>query len=385
MELAEHAGFCFGVRRAVETAQKHAPALTLGPIINNDQAVEALIRRGVTPVEGVEAAPAGSRVILRSHGVSREETECLIRKGCQVLDATCPFVTRIHQMARGAAEAGRKIIVIGEARHPEVRGILGWALEGSRAVMDETEAKALDAETFRGALAVAQTTQTRECFEKVAGILRERIPEVEIRCTICTATAQRQAEAAEMARRNDVMIVVGGKQSSNSRKLYALTKAICERTYFVQTAAELGTIRLQKGDRIGITAGASTPDCIIKEVVTAMNDIEKQGIQSEELQEQAEAATTESDFMADVEKTLVQIRPGQTIIGTVVQITDDEVCVNVGYKADGLVKKADLSSTDVKIGDEIEVEVVKVNDGEGNVLLSQRNIVNRKNWDEIVA
>ena len=106
MELAEHAGFCFGVRRAVETAQKHAPALTLGPIINNDQAVEALIRRGVTPVEGVEAAPAGSRVILRSHGVSREETECLIRKGCQVLDATCPFVTRIHQMARGAAEAG---------------------------------------------------------------------------------------------------------------------------------------------------------------------------------------------------------------------------------------------------------------------------------------
>ena len=385
MELAEHAGFCFGVRRAVETAQKHAPALTLGPIINNDQAVEALIRRGVTPVEGVEAAPAGSRVILRSHGVSREETECLIRKGCQVLDATCPFVTRIHQMARGAAEAGRKIIVIGEARHPEVRGILGWALEGSRAVMDETEARALDAETFRGALAVAQTTQTRECFEKVAGILRERIPEVEICCTICTATAQRQAEAAEMARRNDVMIVVGGKQSSNSRKLYALTKAICERTYFVQTAAELGTIRLKKGDRIGITAGASTPDCIIKEVVTAMNDIEKQGIQSEELQGQAEAATTESDFMADVEKTLVQIRPGQTIIGTVVQITDDEVCVNVGYKADGLVKKADLSSTDVKIGDEIEVEVVKVNDGEGNVLLSQRNIVNRKNWDEIVA
>ena len=240
MELAEHAGFCFGVRRAVETAQKHAPALTLGPIINNDQAVEALIRRGVTPVEGVEAAPAGSRVILRSHGVSREETECLIRKGCQVLDATCPFVTRIHQMARGAAEAGRKIIVIGEARHPEVRGILGWALEGSRAVMDETEARALDAETFRGALAVAQTTQTRECFEKVAGILRERIPEVEICCTICTATAQRQAEAAEMARRNDVMIVVGGKQSSNSRKLYALTKAICERTYFVADGGGIG-------------------------------------------------------------------------------------------------------------------------------------------------
>ena len=268
--------------------------------------------------------------------------------------------------------------MIGDAEHPEVRGILGWAREGSRAVLEEADLRDID-EGFQDALVVAQTTLKRETFEHMTDLIVRKLPGAEIVCTICTATAKRQEEAVDMARKADVMVVIGGRESSNSRKLYELCREICPRTYFIETAAEIRTIAVNSGDIIGITAGASTPDCIIKEVVTAMNDIEKQVTQSEEM------TTTESDFMADVEKTLVQIRPGQTIVGTVVQITEDEVCVNVGYKADGLVKKADLSSTDVKIGDEIEVEVVKVNDGEGNVLLSQRNIVNRKNWDEIVA
>ncbi|MBR7189136.1 MAG: 30S ribosomal protein S1, partial [Clostridia bacterium] len=152
----------------------------------------------------------------------------------------------------------------------------------------------------------------------------------------------------------------------------------CRRTYFIETAAELGGIEIHPSDTIGITAGASTPDCIIKEVVARMNDIEKKVTPEE---------TTEQDVMTmeDVEKTLVQIRPGQVVTGTVVSVAEDEICVNVGYKMDGLVKKSDLSSTDVKVGDEIEVEVVKVNDGEGNVLLSQKNIINRKAWEEIVA
>ena len=385
IKLAAHAGFCFGVRRAVEAAEGCAPAVTLGPIINNAQAVAALAEKGVCAVASIEDVAPGSRVVIRSHGVGRAETERLAQLGCEIHDATCPFVTRIHQMARTAAEEGRRLIVIGEGEHPEVQGILGWALDGSRAVIAPQDVDRLEAARFSGALVVTQTTLTRGAFEKISALIAERIPGAEIKCTICTATADRQAEAVSMAEACDIMIVIGGRESANSRRLFELTRAICERTYFVETAEELGCVVCKSGDVIGITAGASTPDCIIKEVVTAMNDIEKQVTQSEELQEQAEVSTTESDFMADVEKTLVQIRPGQTIIGTVVQITEDEVCVNVGYKADGLVKKADLSSTDVKIGDEIEVEVVKVNDGEGNVLLSQRNIVNRKNWDEIVA
>ena len=382
INLAEHAGFCFGVRRAVEKAESFAPAVTLGPIINNAQAVQMLEEKGVRAADSIANIAPGSRVVIRSHGVGRKETELLEKMGCQVQDATCPFVTRIHHMAREAAENGRRLIVIGEGEHPEVQGILGWAKEGSRAVIEKADVDKLDAESFADALVVTQTTLTRETFITISGLIAEKLPGAEIRCTICTATADRQAEAAEMAGKYDIMIVIGGRESANSRRLYELTKAICPRTYFVETARDLDIADLKNGGNIGITAGASTPDCIIKEVVTAMNDIEKQVTQSEELQE---VSTTESDFMADVEKTLVQIRPGQTIIGTVVQITEDEVCVNVGYKADGLVKKADLSSTDVKIGDEIEVEVVKVNDGEGNVLLSQRNIVNKKNWDEIVA
>ncbi len=385
IKLAAHAGFCFGVRRAVETAEGCAPAVTLGPIINNAQAVAALAEKGVCAAGSIEDVAPGTRVVIRSHGVGRAETEWLNEIGCEIRDATCPFVTRIHQMARAAAEEGRRIIVIGESEHPEVQGILGWAMEGSRAVIAPQDVDDLEIEQFSGALVVTQTTLTRSAFKEISARIAGRIPDAEIKCTICTATADRQAEAVSLAEACDIMIVIGGRESANSRRLYELTRAICERTYFVETARELGCVVFKSGDVIGITAGASTPDCIIKEVVTAMNDIEKQVTQSEELQEQAEVSTTESDFMADVEKTLVQIRPGQTIIGTVVQITEDEVCVNVGYKADGLVKKADLSSTDVKIGDEIEVEVVKVNDGEGNVLLSQRNIVNRKNWDEIVA
>ena len=220
-----------------------------------------------------------------------------------------------------------------------------------------------------------------------------------MQCTICPATAQRQVEAMELARWASLMLVVGGHNSANSKKLFELCRALCPRTYFIESAAQLNASWLRPRDRIGMTAGASTPVCTFKEVVTRMSDIERQEqveqvsepvAQAEEAAQVQEVAaapesTPEDDFMASVDKTLVQLRPGQTVTGTVLQITDDEVCVNVGYKADGLIKKADLSSTDVKVGDEIEVEVVKVNDGEGNVLLSQRNVVNKKNWDEIVA
>lgn len=385
IELAAHAGFCFGVRRAVDCAEQNAPNLTLGAIINNRQAVSKLEQAGIVAVDSVEEIPAGTCVVIRSHGVGRRETEMLNQMDLRVIDATCPFVARIHQMAERAANEGRPLIVIGERTHPEVMGILGWTGESAWAVDQKADVDKLPA-NLKNPLVVTQTTLTKAAFEEISALLKSKYPDAEVTRTICPATIDRQDEAVALAEKSDVMIVIGGRESANSRKLYQLTRAICPRTYFIETAQEAHTIVVKPGDAIGITAGASTPDCIIKEVVTAMNDIEKQVTQSEELHTgEAEAPATESDFMADVEKTLVQIRPGQTIVGTVVQITDDEVCVNVGYKADGLVKKSDLSSTDVKIGDEIEVEVVKVNDGEGNVVLSQKNIVNRKNWDEIVA
>lgn len=374
--LAKHAGFCFGVRRAVDTATLASPALTLGPIIHNPQMVEFLQRKGVVSVGSIKEIPTGSRVVIRSHGVGKAELDALHAIDCELFDATCPFVSRIHEMVREASDAETPVIVIGERAHPEVVGILGWTNPPGYTVMCAMDVEKLP--HMERALVVSQTTMMRERFDELCELLKQKIAFPDIHATICPATRDRQSEAQELAKDADLMIVIGGRQSSNSEKLYRIAHANCPRTYFIETASELDSLQLCGAKIIGITAGASTPDCIIKEVVARMNDIEKK-VNPEENQEQAVMS------MEDVEKTLVQLRPGQVVTGTVVQITDDEVCVNVGYKADGLVKKTDLSSTDVKVGDEIEVEVVKVNDGEGNVLLSQKNIINRKAWEEIVA
>ncbi len=374
VQVARSAGFCFGVRRAIDQMERlltdGAHVYTLGPIIHNPQVVEDLARRGARVIERPEDAPEGSTVVIRAHGVGQRTMEILASRGAHVVDATCPFVSRIHKMAQDSAANGMPIIVIGDKQHPEVQGILGWSDGFGRAMETEED---ITAPLPKEALVVAQTTIPPERFERMCGALTKAGVLVNKCSTICSTTSTRQSEAVEIAKNSDVMLVIGGKNSSNTRKLYELCREVCARTYLIEQAAELKEIKITPHDHIGITAGASTPDGTFKEVVTQMNDIEKQ------------VEIQEADFMAEVEATLVQLRPGQTVTGTVVQITEDEVCVNVGYKADGLVKKSDLIVQDVNIGDEIEVEVVKVNDGEGNVLLSQRNIVNRKVWDAIIA
>ena len=374
--LAKHAGFCFGVRRAVETAQRSAPAVTLGPIIHNPQVVAQLERIGVKSANALGEIVPGARVVIRSHGVGEAAYRALRDLDCEIVDATCPFVQRIHDMARQACRENTPLIVIGEAEHPEVQGILGSTQAPAFAVMTPEDIEALPG--MDRAVVVAQTTMVKERFDALCALLTRRVRRPEIHATICTAPRDRQRVVADLAAEADVMLVIGGRESSNSRKLYKLASDICRRTYFIETAAELDGIPIGPSDTIGITAGASTPDCIIKEVVARMNDIENK-VNPEENQE-LEVMSEEA-----IDKTIVQIRPGQTITGKVEMITDDEVCVNIGYKSDGIVKKSELSSTDVKEGDEIEVEVVKVNDGEGNVLLSQKNIINRKAWEEICA
>jgi len=360
----------------VDRAAAAAPAITLGPIIHNPQMVEMLRRQGVESIDRLEDIPFGSKVVIRSHGVGESEIAALNARGCEIIDATCPFVRRIHEMVKQASDGGIPVIVVGESAHPEVVGILGWTNPAGYTVMNAEDVEKLP--EMEHAIIVSQTTMVEEKFDELCGRIRKKVRMPDIRKTICPATHDRQAECEEIARKANLMIVIGGRESSNSYKLYRLAQKHCPNTCFIETAQELGRMQISASDTIGITAGASTPDCIIKEVVARMNDIEKK-VLTEDTQEQAVMS------MEDVEATLVQIRPGQIITGTVVQITEDEVCVNVGYKADGLVKKSDLSSTDVKIGDEIEVEVVKVNDGEGNVLLSQKNIIDRKAWEEIVA
>ena len=243
------------------------------------------------------------------------------------------------------------------------------------------------------ALACVQTTFPMDRWLAVLEVLRRKVQRLAEQCTICSATATRQQEAVELASRVDAMVVIGGRKSANTHKLFEVCRRHCANTILVESAAEIPHDFIQRDFMtIGVTAGASTPDDSLKEAVTIMTDMENKveeqvqetAAQVEEVKENLEEAT-KNDFMAAVDETLVRIKPGQTVTGTVVQITDDEVCVNIGYKSDGLIKKSDLCQEDVKLGDEIEVEVVKVNDGEGNVILSQRNIVNRKAWEALMA
>ncbi len=379
-EVAEHAGFCMGVSRAVEQAEKAAldgvPSCTLGELIHNPRVVSNLADRGLEPISGPEDA-AGRRVLIRSHGVSPDVLARLREDGIRILDLTCPFVDRLHRIVEEGSREGRPVILVGEREHPEVRGTAGWAHGQVFFANGPEEAEKLP--EMPEAVAVCQTTFSHARWEEVLAILKRKAGRLEAHCTICNATEIRQQEAAELAARADAMIVVGGRNSANTRKLYDICRGRCPRTILVESAAEIPpAFANTDSELIGITAGASTPTDSLKEVVTRMSDME-----NKDLTPTAEVENN-NDFMAEVESTLVRIRPGQTLTGKVVQITEDEVCVSIGYKADGLIKRADLVDQDVKLDDEIEVEVVKVNDGEGNVLLSQRNIVNRKAWDALM-
>ncbi|NLO84241.1 MAG: bifunctional 4-hydroxy-3-methylbut-2-enyl diphosphate reductase/30S ribosomal protein S1 [Clostridiales bacterium] len=377
--IAQHAGFCMGVQRAVngamEAAQTGTEIVTFGELVHNPQVIEKLEKVGISAVHDINQT-SGKTAIIRSHGVTPAMKELLDETADHVMDLTCPFVVRLHDVVKRYSADGAPIILVGQADHPEVIGTIGCAQGQVYTVQDTEQAQKLP--RMPRALAVSQTTFPHEQWEQILPILEQQVEDLTVQDTICTATVLRQTEAKRLASQVDAMLVVGGKNSANTRKLYETCKRICERTLLVERAADIpscfANIHLES---IGITAGASTPDWSLKEVVTRMTD--------KELLDQVSTEEAEnSSFMADVEATLVKIRPGQTVTGTVVQITEDEVCVNIGFKSDGLIKREDLVTEDVKMGDEIEVEVVKVNDGEGNVLLSQRNILNRKAFVELV-
>ena len=377
--IARHAGFCMGVRRAVDQALEAAESgkeiVTFGELAHNPQVIRALEEKNIHAVHDVESA-RGKTAIIRSHGVAPDITRRLEEVADSVIDLTCPFVARLHQVVATYSKDGSPVILIGQKDHPEVIGTIGYAQGDVYTVNSAEEVSSLP--HMSRALAVSQTTFPHERWEKILPLLEDKVDELTVQDTICTATVLRQTEARKLAASVDAMLVVGGRTSANTRKLYETCKSICERTLMVECAADIPpNFANIHSESIGITAGASTPDWSLKEVVTRMTDKEKMD------QISAEEAEKNS-FMADLEATLVRIRPGQTVTGKVVQITEDEVCVNIGYKADGLIKREDLVTQDVQLDDEIEVEVVKVNDGEGNVLLSQRNILNKKAFAELV-
>ena len=443
--IAKHAGFCMGVRHAVDQALETAhtcqtsgmPCYSLGELINNPGAVEALRKEGLTPVSHPREAKDGV-LVIRSHGVSEEMMRLAEVHAARVVDCTCPFVTRLHTTVASFSKDGAPVILIGDKNHPEIIGTAGWC-KGEvfiLSTMDEVDALP---EAAKEALVVSQTTLPPETFEQLTQRLLARFPGLTIKNTICSATRLRQQEAAEIAKQADRMVVIGGRNSANTYKLYETCMQHCPQTYLVERAAELPSHLMQpERELIGITAGASTPEWSLKEVVDSMNDIERNDQVQPEIPQPAEHAETpvvsdlheaapaeeavatpaaeetvseevaevvavaeeeqteaspvqeeseepEKSFMDQVADSIARIRTGQNIEGKVVQITDDEVCVNIGYKSDGLIKRSEMVDKDVQLGDTIEVEIVKVNDGEGNVILSQRNIINKKLWEELMV
>ncbi len=374
IEVAAHAGFCMGVRRAVESALRVAesgvPSCTLGELIHNPLVVEKLRQLGIPPVASVEEA-AGRQVLIRSHGVAPGVIKQLTDAGCTIVDLTCPFVDKLHRVVAEETSDTCPLIMVGERDHPEVKGTCGWARGQVYVIATPEEAAVLP--DFETAAAAVQTTFPPDKWDAIVAVLRGKVKHLREHNTICNATAVRQQEAKKLAAASDAMIVIGGRTSANTRKLEEACRRLCPRTILVECAAEIPPAFANiHSDKIGITAGASTPDGSLEEVLTHMTDNENMA-QSTELTMDAVVAT------------VTRIKPGQTVTGKVVQVTDDEVFVNIGYKADGIIKRTDLTQQDVKEGDEIEAEIVKVNDGEGNVVLSQRNIVNRKAWEALIA
>ena len=271
--LAKSAGFCFGVKRSVDTVYEQTGkknVYTFGPIIHNEEVVKDLEKKGVFVINTMEELDdiTEGTVIIRSHGVSSAVYEALQKKGVEIVDATCPFVLKIHNIVKQESANGKQIVIIGNEKHPEVEGIMGWSKTQVHVVDTAEKAQNLQLDPQREVCIVSQTTFNYNKFKELVEIISEKGYNIIIRNTICNATEERQTEAREIAKRVDAMIVVGGSSSSNTRKLYEICKNECKDTYYIQTLNDLDMTSLGKADCIGITAGASTPNNIIQEVYT---------------------------------------------------------------------------------------------------------------------
>lgn len=280
VKVAKSAGFCFGVKRAVklvydEAASNPGRVFTMGPIIHNDQVVDDLRSRGVRIInddlvcgETGDMPGPGDTVILRSHGVSREMADRVRALGCRTVDATCPFVSKIHSIVDTKSREGYHIVIVGNPDHPEVCGIRGWVNGPCTVIASAEEAERVSFPSGTNLWMVSQTTFNLENFNKIVEIVGKKGYSVIVTNTICNATKERQAESFELARESDVMIVIGGKHSSNTQKLFDICKGQCNNTYYIQKLDDLVTVDIQSDSCVGITAGASTPNNIIMEVST---------------------------------------------------------------------------------------------------------------------
>lgn len=406
IKLAETAGFCFGVDRAVrmtyELVAQGRRVCTLGPLIHNPQVVDDLRQKGVGVIESPEQASADATVIIRAHGVPESTVQKLEAAGVAYVDATCPFVQKIHRIVAQPCDA---VLIAGDAKHPEVQGICGHCTAPS--IVFENHAaleKALTEEadiSKKEIIFVAQTTFSVEEWIFCKKIIKKHCTNAKVFDTICNATQLRQSEAAALAAESDAMLVIGGRHSSNTAKLCAVCRAHCP-TYLIEQAAELHGMDFSGCSCIGVTAGASTPAGIIKEVLKTMSEIVETN--SVELEKTAEVAVAEEvkkaepaksidemDFSEALEESLKSMSTDQKVKGVVMGFSPTEIQVDIGRKHAGFVPLDEYSNDptadpqkELKVGDEIDLIIMKTNDAEGTVMLSKKRCDAAQAWDDII-
>lgn len=398
--LAKTAGFCFGVDRAVnmayELANSGARAATLGQLIHNSLVTDDLAAKGVRIISSPAEAQRGETVIIRAHGVAAEVYEELKGTGAEICDATCPFVKKINCIVAENSGDDTEVFIAGDPNHPEVIGIKGHCkgevnIFNSEAELDEiikNDGKNYD----KRIIAVSQTTFSQKVWKICKEKIKKYYTNAKIFDTICFATRERQDEAALISKQSDMMIIIGDRHSSNTAKLKAVCSENCD-TYLVERAAELNTINFSHCATVGVTAGASTPSAIIKEVLFAMSEIvnETTNIQVEEVPSEV-AAAEDMDFSAALEESLNNMSTDQRVKGVVMGITPTEIQVDIGRKHAGFVPMDEYSADpnadaakELKVGDTLDLIIMKTNDAEGTVMLSKRRFDAQKAWTDIIA
>ena len=386
VEVAKTAGFCPGVKRAVNMVEAAAksgkPTVTYGPIIHNHHVVERFAGMGVHEIDHYSEAQPGTTVIIRSHGVSREVYEGLEQRGAIIEDATCPFVKRIHTIVADAEERGRTCLIIGVKTHPEVVAIAGWCSHPHVfECADELEAWLNEDESRKNLpmIIVSQTTSTEKSWKNCTEIIKKLCTNCEIFDTICSATEKRQNEAAKLAQRCESMIVIGDRNSSNTKRLKEICLEACCNTCLIDSGDDLTAADYIGKSSVGITAGASTPEWIIKEVYNIMSD-------------EIKTEVIEESFDQLLEQYDKSLNTGDKVTGIVTGITATEIAVDLGTKHAGYIPYSEISDDPTvkaedlfQLNQEVEVFVIRVNDAEGTVMLSKKKLDAQKNWDEIEA
>ena len=375
VRLADCAGFCFGVKRAVDTVYEQLKngktIYTYGPIVHNEEVVRELSEKGVRVLENKEdlkQLKAGDNiptVIIRAHGVAKEIYDIMEANGLECIDATCPFVKKIHKIVWRESENGAHIVIIGNAEHPEVEGIKGWAKNQVTIIQTTEEAADLSIEDENQPVRiVSQTTFNYKKFQDLVEKISKTRYDITVLNTICNATQERQVEAARIASQVDAMIVIGGRHSSNTQKLYEICLKECKDTFYIQTLGDLDPDSVSSVRSVGITAGASTPRKIIEEVHTRM------------------AEQSFAELLKEEEESTKPIRTGEIVTGQVIEVSKDEIILSIaGNKSEGVITRDEYSNdsnvdltTKVQIGEEMEAKVIKLNDGVGMVSLSYKRM-----------